>query len=177
MGGRGFVIKSKKSQVSVGKSSKLGGGVYGNQKSPKFQRVPTTNKIMTHFHLLRTQKHKIWSIVLLNMAKYTIISLILTDFVPIFFIFNLFQKLFGGHPTSKKSHVDFRGGGGHPPFGLIPKFRCFFDWKASLRDWSLSYEFILIYMSSCCPICKYSDVSLSEKKARELFLNSWRLGC
>ena len=89
---------------------------FGNQKSPKFQRVPKTNKIMTHFHLMRTQKHKIWSIVVLNMAKYTIISLILTDFVPIFFIFNLFRQNFRGSfrfkkiPSSKKSQVDFRGG-------------------------------------------------------------------
>ena len=29
-----------------------------NQKSPKFQRVPKTNRIMTHFHLLRTQNIK-----------------------------------------------------------------------------------------------------------------------
>ena len=36
--GWGVVKKSKKSQVSVGKSSKLG----GNQKSPKFQRVSET---------------------------------------------------------------------------------------------------------------------------------------
>ena len=89
-------LVSKKFQASVGKSSKLGGGVFGNQKSPKFQRVPKTNKIMTHFHLMRTQKDKILSIVVLNMAKYTIISLILTDFVPIFFIFNLFQQNFRG---------------------------------------------------------------------------------
>ena len=74
-------------QIVFGKSSKLGGGVFGNQKSPKFQSSPKTNKIMTHFHLMRTQKHKILSIVVLNMAKYTI----LTDFVPIFFIFNLFR--------------------------------------------------------------------------------------
>ena len=36
--------KSKKSQVSVGNSSKLGGGVFRNQKSPKFQRVSKTEK-------------------------------------------------------------------------------------------------------------------------------------
>ena len=40
------------------------------------------------------------------MAKYTIISLISTDFVPIFFIINLF----GGHSVSKKSLIDLRGG-------------------------------------------------------------------
>ena len=43
---------------------------------------------------MRTKKHKMLSIVVLNMAKYTIISLILTDFVPIFFIFNLFRGSF-----------------------------------------------------------------------------------
>ena len=71
-------------------------------KSPKFQRVPKTNKIITHFHLMRTPKHKILTIVVLNMAKYTIISLILTDFVPIFFIFNLFRKNLGGLFRFKK---------------------------------------------------------------------------
>ena len=43
LGGGGVVKKSKKSQVSVGKSSKLG-GVFGNQKSPKCQRIPKTKK-------------------------------------------------------------------------------------------------------------------------------------
>ena len=37
----GVVKKSKKSQVSVGKNSQLG-GVLGNQKSPKFQRISET---------------------------------------------------------------------------------------------------------------------------------------
>ena len=55
---------------------------------------------MTHFHLIMTQKHKMLSIVVLNMAKYTIISLILTNFVPIFFIYNLFQKNVRGHSAS-----------------------------------------------------------------------------
>ena len=54
------------------------------------------------------------------MAKYTIISLILTDFVPIFFIFNLFQKNLGGHSLFKKSQVDFRGEGGG---GVKPIFK------------------------------------------------------
>ena len=54
--GGGVVKKSKISQLSVEKSSKLGGGDFGNQNSPNFQRVPKTNKIMTHFHLMRTQK-------------------------------------------------------------------------------------------------------------------------
>ena len=36
-------------------------------------------------------------------------------------------------PSSKKSQVHFRGGG-HVHFGLIPKFLCFFDWKASLSS-------------------------------------------
>ena len=41
------------------------------------------------------------SIIVLNMAKYTIISLILTDFVPIFVIFNLFKnKAFVGLGSS-----------------------------------------------------------------------------
>ena len=71
---------------------------------------------MTHFHLMRTQKHKILSIIVLKMAKYTIISLILIDFVPINFIFNLFQTIFRGLfrftkiPSSKKSKIDFWGG-------------------------------------------------------------------
>ena len=34
---------------------------------------------MTHFHLIRIKKHKILSIVVLNMAKYTIIPLIMTN--------------------------------------------------------------------------------------------------
>ena len=49
---------------------------------------PKTNKIMTHFNLMRTQKHKILSIVVLNMAKYSIISLKLTDFVQIYFSYS-----------------------------------------------------------------------------------------
>ena len=71
---------------------KISGGVLTFPKSPKFQRVPKTNKMMTHFHIMRTKKHKILSIVVLNMAKYTNISLILVDFVPIFFIVNLIQN-------------------------------------------------------------------------------------
>ena len=50
-------------------------------------------KIMTHFHLMRIQKHKIWSIIVLNMVKYTIKSLLLIDFVPIFVTFNLSFRL------------------------------------------------------------------------------------
>ena len=93
---------------------------------------------MTHFHLMRTQKHRILTIVVLNMAKYTIISLILTDFVPIFFILHLFEFLLGGHSVLKKSQVQKvptplgGGGGGHPHFGPFPKFPCFLVWKASL---------------------------------------------
>ena len=30
-----------------------------------------------------------------------------------------------------------------PLFGLIPKFRCFFDWKASLREYARSVQKIL----------------------------------
>ena len=65
---------------------------------------------------MRTQKHKMLSIVVINMAKYTIISLRLIDFVRIIFIFNLFQRICMGSfrfkkiPSSKKSQVDFRGG-------------------------------------------------------------------
>ena len=53
-----------------------------------------------------------------------------------------FLGVWGGQPISIKSQVQkspnpARGGGGggegHHHFGLIPKFRCFFDWKASLR--------------------------------------------
>ena len=47
----------------------------------------------------------------LNMAKYTIVSLILIDFVPICFIVNLF----GVQSASKKSKVDFRGWGRSEP--------------------------------------------------------------
>ena len=106
--------------------------------------------MMNHFHIMRTKKHKMLSIVVLNMAKYTIISLILTDFVPKFFIFNLFWKNFrgsfrfkkvpspklilrGGGSTHFKKIPTPLGGGVHVHFGLIPKFGCFFDWKASLR--------------------------------------------
>ena len=89
------------------------------------------------------------------MAKYTIISLILTDFVPIFFIFNLFRKLLGGHSVPKKSRVDFRGGVNpfqkSPKFikvptplgGVIstldrfPNFPAFLFWKASLTFLSI----------------------------------------
>ena len=105
---------------------KIRGGVFGNQKSPKFQTVLKTNRIMSHFHLMRTQKRKILSIVVLNNAKYTIISIILNDCVPIFFIFNFC----------------------HLHFGLIPKFCCFFDWKASLIDSNLFGKIANIF-------CKY----------------------
>ena len=43
--------------------------------------ITKTNQIMTRFHLMRTQTHKMLSIVVLKMSKYTIISLILTDFL------------------------------------------------------------------------------------------------
>ena len=109
-------FQSKK-QLNLGISPNRGGGSSKNQKSakfqlgkvpkiPKFQRVPKTNKIMTHFHLMRTQKYKMLSIVVLNMAKYTIISLILIDYLP---IFNFFWRILRGSflfkkvPSSKKS--------------------------------------------------------------------------
>ena len=43
-------------------------------------------------------KYKMLYIFVLNKAKYT-------NFVPIFFIFNLFQKMLGGHFVFKKSNV------------------------------------------------------------------------
>ena len=52
------------------------------------------------------------SIVVLNMAKYTIISLILTDFVPISVIFNLFRNVLGGQSVSHNSQIQ-----------RVPKFR------------------------------------------------------
>ena len=72
---------------------------------------------------MRTQKHKILSIIVLNMAKYTIISLILIDFVPIFFIFNLFQRIFRGSFSFKKSQVKkspklILGGGRGQPISI-----------------------------------------------------------
>ena len=42
------------------------------------------------------QPQLVLSIVVLNMAEYTIISLIMIDFVPIYFIFNLFRRIFQG---------------------------------------------------------------------------------
>ena len=36
-----------------------GAGVFGNQKSPKFQREQKINKKMTHFNLMKTQKYNI----------------------------------------------------------------------------------------------------------------------
>ena len=104
---------------------------------------------MTHFHLMRTQKHKILSIIVLNMAKYTIISLILIDFVPIFVIFNLLQRICRGSfcfkggggsnhfnivPSSKKSQP--RSGGGRGVISTLDQFPTFpglFYWKASLN--------------------------------------------
>ena len=72
---------------------------------------------------MMTQKHNILSIVVLNMAKYTIISLILTDFVPS-------PKLILT-PISKNSQVQkvpkfhLGGVGGHLHFGPSPKFQRF----------------------------------------------------
>ena len=67
--------------------------------------------------------HKMLSIVL-NMAKYTIISLILIDFVPIFFIFNLFRRIFRGSFSFKKSQVQKSPklilGGGSTHFNKVP---------------------------------------------------------
>ena len=50
----------------------------------------------------------------------------MTDFVSIFFIFKLFEKNVGGHSVSKKSQVNFRGGGGGVnPLKKSPKFKKF----------------------------------------------------
>ena len=83
---------------------------------------------------MRTQKHTILSIIVLNMAKYTIISLILTDFVPIYFMFNFFQKNVRGSFRFKNipSLKLILGGGGHLHFGPFPKFPRILVWKASL---------------------------------------------
>ena len=51
------------------------------------------NHLCTTLRIMRTKN---LSIVVLNIAKYTIISLILTDNVPIFFRFNLFQTKIRG---------------------------------------------------------------------------------
>ena len=74
---------------------------------------------------MRTQKHKILSIIVLNMAKYTIISLILIDFVPIFVTVNLFRNFFRGSFLFKKSQVQkssklILGGGGANPVQKSP---------------------------------------------------------
>ena len=60
------------------------------------------------------------------MAKYTIISLILTDFVTIFFIFNLFQTKFRGSFRLNKipsTKLIFFWGGGVNPFQKSRKFK------------------------------------------------------
>ena len=87
----------------------------------------------------------ILSIVVLNMAKYTIISLILTDFVPIFFHIQIVSKeILGGHSALKKSQVGFFLGGVNPfqkspdptrggcylHCGPSPKFPRLLVWKA-----------------------------------------------
>ena len=46
----------------------------------------------------RTPKNKILSFAVLDLAKYTIIILILIDLVPIFFIFHLFEEYLGVIP-------------------------------------------------------------------------------
>ena len=70
-GGGGVVEKSNKPQVSVGNSSKLGGGLQKSKKSQVPEGIKDW-KIMTRFHIMRTQKHKMLSIIILNMAKCTI---------------------------------------------------------------------------------------------------------
>ena len=73
--GRGVVKKSKKSQVSVGNSSILGGG------SSEIKKVPSSRGYQglqnyDSFSSYEDQKHKILSIVVLN-----IISLIFTELI------------------------------------------------------------------------------------------------
>ena len=70
-----LVKKSEKSQVICGKISKLGGGGLWKSKKAQFPESIKEWQIMTHFHLMRTQKPKILSIIVLNMTKYTTISL------------------------------------------------------------------------------------------------------
>ena len=53
------------------------------------------------------QKHKIFSIIVPNLVKYTIISLMLIDLVPKFFNLNLFQR----KSQVQKSSKLFLGGG------------------------------------------------------------------
>ena len=76
--------KNKKVPSFIWEQFKIRGGVLGNFKKSQVPEIIQISKIMTHFHLIRTNKHKILSFVALNMAKYTIISLILIDFVPMF---------------------------------------------------------------------------------------------
>ena len=70
--GGGIVKKSKKSQVSVGKSSKLGGG------SSEIQKVPSSRRY-----------------------QFQRVSLILIDFVPILLYSTCFEEFLGGHSASK----------------------------------------------------------------------------
>ena len=105
---------------------------------------------MTYFHLLRTQKHKMLSIVVLNMAKYTIISLILTDLVPICFIFKLFRQNFRGSFRFKicpKSQVDFRGV--IPTLNRFPSFPNFQFGKLPLCIFCYSPRVIHLLYSPC----------------------------
>ena len=88
----------------LGKLSKLKSGEtldrvqkgVGVIKKSKKSQVSEATKNNNSFSSYEVQKHKILSNVVLNMSKYTIISLILIDFVPIFFIFNLFRRMFSG---------------------------------------------------------------------------------
>ena len=94
-----------------------GEGEFGNKTK---SYVPEGIQDWIIFILWGPLKHKILSFVVQNMAKYTIILLVLIDFVPIFFIFNLFRKNFRGSfrfkkiPSSKKSQVDFKCRVGQP---------------------------------------------------------------
>ena len=62
----------------------------------KIKKVPSFS--WEKFKIREDPKNKMLSIFVLNMVKYTNISLILTDFLPIFFIFNLFKQKKIGFP-------------------------------------------------------------------------------
>ena len=88
---RGVIKNSKSSQVSVGKSSKRGGGVITFKKSPKFKK-----KKMHYFHLMRTLKQKNFYFFALKMANNTLILQMVVDFVSKVPIFKLFSRFWRG---------------------------------------------------------------------------------
>ena len=58
--------------------------------------------MITNSYLMRTQKHKNLSFDVLNMAKFTIVSLIFIDFEPIFSYSICFEEFLGGSICFKK---------------------------------------------------------------------------